>query len=908
MKKIFTIVITLTVSALSVFAGEVVCPYAHTDHVDATQYITNFKLNAKTGELTFKDNYFPNESLCRVYEVHLFRKIDVCPFEIRKDGYGGTTSFYYGGGLSSLINGGNGGKDLLRVGSYTVETKGGVHTYDISQVLEVCREKGFSVGYMALRPFVYIRTGGQYGTSASYYNNNDEDENETRQGLWLVNGFYFEIEPVSDASLTVPATAHYNRYDQHYQLSFKCTNRCRYMVQYSGDNVNWQTDDEWIAEADEARAGVSKETFFTANILNANKLWFRLVVDNLETGQRSIINAGNTVEISYPLVQGSNETWHKKGETVTITKSDECKALKFNSQLPVRTQPTSDPKVEKITMPGSFVRVLQKDAVFTVKFLNVDYTLLKTEQVACGGNATAPANPSYGGYTFKGWDKDFTNVHKDLTVMAKYAIGSDEYSLSVVLGTHKNERYPYDRFATYDNRAMVGDALTFGITVSATANASLYYETGSWNITEKKWTWSDGKKIGNYTAGSSTNFSQTLDVCWDAINGVRSLESRFAVRFYLLLAGNKLYADPYELDVYYPITVASESGNGLLVENEMGQFEKNFTVTIPARRNDTIRVYNVDGEGGGCFHYARVKKPQPQYAVVSGLDKAGNSFFLCPGEIETIKTSTAQYAVLFDNAYPQHDYDFTAQGLGKYTTMFYAEVVTCGGSVQHMPANPVLEGYLFKGWKAWDSNIADDAYLKVPAVDGVYVGFSADWAEIPTGEQFVVRFFKKDGKTQIGTDQLVSKGENATAPEAPAESGYHFAGWDKDYTNVTANLDIVALYGDDTKNWTVAYYDEEGQTKLKEEVVADMMPANGLALYKEGNEFVGWKNMATDQMEDLSHVSANMNVKAVFQVQQAIEQVVGSVPSGECRKVLVGGQLYLIRDNRIYTVTGVEVR
>ena len=88
--------------------------------------------------------------------------------------------------------------------------------------------------------------------------------------------------------------------------------------------------------------------------------------------------------------------------------------------------------------------------------------------------------------------------------------------------------------------------------------------------------------------------------------------------------------------------------------------------------NDTIRVYNVDGEGGGCFHYERVNKPQPQYAVVSGLDKAGNSFFLCPGEIETIKTSTAQYAVLFDNAYPQHNYDFTAQGLGNYNNVFYA--------------------------------------------------------------------------------------------------------------------------------------------------------------------------------------------------------------------------------------------
>ena len=912
MKRVFGLMLALMVCVGNVFTayaevqGEVICPDGWTAHVEATQYLTNFDLNTETGDLTFKDNYFPAEELRRVYEVRAYRLFGECPFEVRQDAFEGTTSYYYGGGANPLINGGT---DLIHIGSYFVESAGGIHTYNISQVLDVCREKGFSRGYLVLKPMVNSHTGGIYGSATSYYNNKNEDKYESRQGLWLVNGFYFELETVSDASITVPTTARYNRTDQHYQLAFKCMNRCRYMVESSSDNVNWKNEGEWIAEADEARKGVSKETFFTADQLNAEKLWFRLVVENLETGSSKVVNAANPVEVSYPLVQGSNETWHKKGETVMITKNDACKALEFRSQLPVKMQVTDDPLKVKITMPGCYVQVLQKTAVYTVKFLNADYTLLKSEQVTCGGNATAPANPSYGGFTFKGWDKDYTNVQKDLNVMAKYAIGSDEYSLSVILGTHKNERYPYDRFATYDNRAMVGDVLTFGIHVEATANASLYYETGSWNMTEKKWSWSDGKKIGDYTAGNSTNFSQTLDVCWDAINGVRSLESRFAVRFYLLLAGNKLYADPYELDVFYPITVASQSANSLLVENETGQFEMNFTVTIPARMNDTIRVYNVDGEGGGCFQYARVNKPQPQYAVVSGLDKAGNSFFLCPGEIETIKTSTAQYAVLFDNAYPQHNYDFTAQGLGNYNNVFYAEVVTCGGSVQHMPANPVMEGYLFKGWKAWDSKIADDAYMKVPAVDGVFVGFSADWGDIPTGEQFIVRFFKKDGKTQIGLDQLVNRGENATAPEAPAEAGFHFAGWDKDFTNVTANLDVVALYGDDSKSWTVAYYDEEGQTKLKEEVVADMMPANGLSLYKEGNEFVGWKNMSTGTMEDLSHVSKDLNVKAVFQIKQAIEQVASSAPNGECRKVLVGGKIYLVlRDGKVYTVTGVRVR
>ncbi|MDR3364788.1 MAG: Stk1 family PASTA domain-containing Ser/Thr kinase [Clostridiales Family XIII bacterium] len=60
-------------------------------------------------------------------------------------------------------------------------------------------------------------------------------------------------------------------------------------------------------------------------------------------------------------------------------------------------------------------------ATFTVTFVNWDGATLKTEQVASGGYATAPGNPSRSGYTFTGWDKTFSSVTSDLTVTATYA-------------------------------------------------------------------------------------------------------------------------------------------------------------------------------------------------------------------------------------------------------------------------------------------------------------------------------------------------------------------------------------------------------------------------------------------------------------------------------------------------------
>jgi hypothetical protein len=57
---------------------------------------------------------------------------------------------------------------------------------------------------------------------------------------------------------------------------------------------------------------------------------------------------------------------------------------------------------------------------YTVTFKDWDGTVLKTETVASGKSATAPAAPSREGYTFIGWDKSFDSVTSDLIVTALY--------------------------------------------------------------------------------------------------------------------------------------------------------------------------------------------------------------------------------------------------------------------------------------------------------------------------------------------------------------------------------------------------------------------------------------------------------------------------------------------------------
>ncbi len=68
-------------------------------------------------------------------------------------------------------------------------------------------------------------------------------------------------------------------------------------------------------------------------------------------------------------------------------------------------------------------------STYTVTFVDWDGTVLKTQEVEPGQSATAPANPTRPGYTFTGWDKDFTNVQSNLTVTAQYT--ANLYTLTI---------------------------------------------------------------------------------------------------------------------------------------------------------------------------------------------------------------------------------------------------------------------------------------------------------------------------------------------------------------------------------------------------------------------------------------------------------------------------------------------
>ena len=75
---------------------------------------------------------------------------------------------------------------------------------------------------------------------------------------------------------------------------------------------------------------------------------------------------------------------------------------------------------------AGYVGVEQKAEMVTVTFIDHDGTVLKTEVIEKGSNATAPQVAVRKGYLFTGWDRDFEEVTENMEVRAQYGIARNQ--------------------------------------------------------------------------------------------------------------------------------------------------------------------------------------------------------------------------------------------------------------------------------------------------------------------------------------------------------------------------------------------------------------------------------------------------------------------------------------------------
>ena len=107
------------------------------------------------------------------------------------------------------------------------------------------------------------------------------------------------------------------------------------------------------------------------------------------------------------------------------------------------------------------------------------------------------------------------------------------------------------------------------------------------------------------------------------------------------------------------------------------------------------------------------------------------------------------------------------------------------------------------------SYISDLTSVEVAVINNNWSGNTFDlyelWIDVDytASTTYTVRFL--DWDNSVISTQTVTRGGSATPPSYPTRNGYINIGWNRDYTNVTGNIDIVAQYVVDANPATPNY-------------------------------------------------------------------------------------------------------
>ena len=137
---------------------------------------------------------------------------------------------------------------------------------------------------------------------------------------------------------------------------------------------------------------------------------------------------------------------------------------------------------------------------------------------------------------------------------------------------------------------------------------------------------------------------------------------------------------------------------------------------------------------------------------------------------------------------------------------------------------------------------------KVKNGDTVYVKWTIN--------KYTVMFM--DGEKVLAAFTNVPHGETVTAPEVPKKDGKTFSKWDKDFSKVTEDIEVSAVY--ELNEYTVTF--KNGETMLKTEMVKHGFAATAPNVYDTATKkFVGWD-------ESFDNVTSDLIVNAKFETKK----------------------------------------
>ncbi len=444
-------------------------------------------------------------------------------------------------------------------------------------------------------------------------------------------------------------------------------------------------------------------------------------------------------------------------------------------------EPTADPTVEPTAEPAT---------MFKVEFFDWDGTLIVSLSAEKGADAVAPEHPVRLGYLPDGWDTDFTNVQKDLTVTALYTptiVGQkftdlDSAMLLAAESSYTVHLYVYVGNAPHNPPLLVHYTLTdISDTDLATLQGNQNWSTFFTNLDN-----ATTANLSNYIGLSASQYYGNGKVSLNDLGSnvyevkVYLKEGSIATTYtvhYVDGDGNTVFPSVTKSgDVGDIVTESAPAAAGYVTPADktitLG-FSGNVITFVYISNAYTVTWNNYDGtqlEQDLNVLYGATPSydgATPTRAATAQFTYTFDGWTPAVSPVTGNVTYTATYTAAA-NAFTVTFVDFNGTVLGTDRVRY--------GNAATAPADPAREGYTFTGWDIDFDNVTSDLTV------------TAQYTIIT----FTVTFVDFDG-TVLDT-QEVTFGGAAQAPADPARDGYTFTGWDVSFNPVTSNLTVTALY------------------------------------------------------------------------------------------------------------------
>lgn len=379
----------------------------------------------------------------------------------------------------------------------------------------------------------------------------------------------------------------------------------------------------------------------------------------------------------------------------------------------------------------------------TVRFLDVDHSVLLEQPVAEGHAAMLPPEPQREEAAFTGWSADTSNVQQDMDVLALYDGLTDKVTVNVIAGENG--------------------------TVDPLGETVCFYD-GELKLTIQP---NEGYHTDHVLVNGEITACEDDTLTLEHIRSNTTVTVLFARNTYTVsladgLTGNVFAALPVEYgeDAVLPEATPWHEGHHFTGWSADGRnITADCTITANYEQNSyTVRFVDYDGTELSVqtvLHGEAAELP-------ASPSREGYTFVGWSGDVSAVTcdmTVTALYAVKTCTVFFT-DWD---------GTVLKTQEVSYGEDAE-APQAPSREGYTFTGWSGDYTNITESRILM------------AQYERL----SFTVRFVDYDG-TELSS-QSVFWGEAAAAPEAPAREGYTFTGWDADFSNIRKDLTVTAQY------------------------------------------------------------------------------------------------------------------